>query len=161
MSNRIVAIAVAVALIGLTVTIIGLWMKGSRTTTEIMFGGDAPITWTSASPGLPTWASLSDSGLLSGSPKNPDIVTTSPLPQATPLAVYSIQFIATGEPPLRWRVVNMPWWCTLSPEGYLRIRWWPFWQTKPITITLTSENKYGITEHTFSISPKKHTSVSP
>lgn len=121
---------------------------------ELKDAAGKPVTFISGDP-LPTWVPLSGSGLIAGEPQNPTITTTSPLPQSHPNTDYTFSFTATGEPPIKWKAVGLPWWCTLSPSGVLHL-WWPFWQTKPITITVISENKYGQEEMSFyvSLAPK-------
>ena len=109
--------------------------------------GTGPITWTAT--GLPSWASLSSAGLLTGTPNAvatstiavratnsvgsagptnfsltisgiaPTITTTSPLPGGTNGTPYSFQLAASGTSPITWSATGLPGWASLSSGGLL------------------------------------------
>ncbi len=109
--------------------------------------GTGPIVW--AGTGLPSWATLASSGLLTGTPNAvatttmairatnaagtagptnfsltiagiaPTITSSSPLPGGTNGTPYSFQFTATGTAPITWSATGLPGWATLSSAGLL------------------------------------------
>jgi large repetitive protein len=111
-------------------------------------GGTAPYTWTASS--LPSWLTLSASGLLQGTPPNAGSFTfavtvtdasshsttvsftlpvnsalsignTSPLAAGTPGSPYSLQFVASGgTAPYTWTATSLPSWLSLSASGLLQ-----------------------------------------
>ncbi len=109
--------------------------------------GTGPITWFNT--GLPSWASLSSGGLLTGTPNSvavssilvtasnsigtngptsfsltvpgvvPAITSVSPLPGATVGVPYSFQFTGTGAPVPTWSATGVPAGLSLSAAGRL------------------------------------------
>ena len=109
--------------------------------------GSGTINWSAT--GLPSWATLSSAGLLTGTPNAvatttmavratnsvgsagptnfsltiagvpPAITSVSPLPGGTNGTAYSFQFTATGTSPVTWSATGLPAWASLSASGLL------------------------------------------
>lgn len=120
---------------------------GSPYSFQFAANGTAPITWSATA--LPAWASLSGSGLLSGTPNavgtstisvtatnsagsagpanfsltvpgvSPTITSASPLPGGTATISYSFQFTASGSPIPTWTATSVPAGLTFSAGGLL------------------------------------------
>lgn len=114
---------------------------------QFLCSGSLPITFTAT--GLPGWASLSSSGLLTGVPTAgttsisvtasnvagsvtnvfsllivstgvaPTITSTSPITGAFVGVGYNFQFAASGTDPVIWTATGLPSWASLSAGGLL------------------------------------------
>lgn len=114
---------------------------------QFLASGTGPWTWSAT--GLPSWASISPSGVLSGVPSavattsiavsvtnaagsagpvtfslpvisRPDITSTSPITPGTVGVAYTFTFAAAGTTPITWSGTNLPGWATLhSATGVL------------------------------------------